>query len=80
MKLYEDLIKIADFVFYGKEREKNNKLRKNVDKTSIVSKKSKQENGPKIIKGFNNVTYYWYVAEKANKTISKYSDIFHRHD
>ena len=80
LKLYEDLIKIADFVFYGKEREKNNKLRKNVDKTSIVSKKSKQENGPKIIKGFNNVTYYWYVAEKANKTISKYSNIIHCHD
>ena len=80
LKLYEDLIKIADFVFYGKEREKNNKLRKNVDKTSIVSKKSKQENGPKIIKGFNNVTYYWYIAEKANKTISKYSNIIHCHD
>ena len=75
LKLYEDLIKIADFVFYGKEKEKT-KMRKNIDKLSSVSKKSKQESDFKMIKGFNNIAFYWYRAEKANKTIRSYSHIY----
>ena len=76
LKLYEDLIKIADFVFYGKEREKINKMRKNIDKASSLSKKSKTENNFKIIKGFNNITYYWYINEKAKRTIRRYTNFY----
>ena len=80
LKLYEDLIKIADFVFYGKEKEKINKMRKNVDKNSLISKiskMSKQENTNfKPIRGFDNITYYWYINEKNNKTIRRYTNIY----
>ena len=76
LKLYEDLIKITDFVFYGKEKEKLNKNKKNLDKSSSVSKKSKPENSIKIIKGFENITYYWYMTEKVNRTIRRYTNIY----
>ena len=76
LKLYEDLIKIADYVFYGKEKEKLNKMRKNIDKSSSLSKKSKPESNLKIIKGFNNITYYWYITEKANRNIRRYTNIY----
>ena len=76
LKLYEDLIKIADYVFYGKEKEKLNKMRKNIDKSSSFSKKSKPESNLKIIKGFNNITYYWYITEKANRNIRRYTNIY----
>jgi len=51
LKLYEDLIKISNYVFYGdeKEKEKSNKIKKNLDKSSTISKKSKQDNSIKII-------------------------------
>ena len=76
LKIYEDLIKITDYVFYGKEKEKYNKIKKNLDKSSSVSKKSKSENSIKIIKGFDNITYYWYMTEKVNKTIRRYTNIY----
>lgn len=76
LKLYEDLIKITDFVFYGKGKEKLNKNKKNLDKSSSVSKKSKPENSIKIIKGFENITYYWYMTEKVNRTIRRYTNIY----
>ena len=76
LKQYEDLIKITDYVFYGKEKEKINKMRKNIDKNSSISKKSKPENSFKIIKGFNNITFYWYIAEKNNRNIKRYSEIY----
>ena len=77
LKLYEDLIKITDYVFYGKEKEKINKMRKNIDKSSSISKKSKPEKDNfKIIRGFNNITYYWYINEKNNKTIRRYTNIY----
>ena len=76
LKLYEDLIKITDFVFYGKEKEKLNKNKKNLDKSSSVSKKSKPENSIKFIKGFENITYYWYMTEKVNRTIRRYTNIY----
>ena len=76
LKLYEDLIKITDFVFYGKEKEKLNKNQTILDKSSSVSKKSKPENSIKIIKGFENITYYWYMTEKVNRTIRRYTNIY----
>ena len=77
LKLYEDLIKITDYVFYGKEKEKINKMRKNIDKSSSVSKISKPENSNfKLIQGFNNITYYWYINEKNNRSIRRYTNIF----
>ena len=76
LKLYEELIKITDYVFYGKEKDKTNKMRKNIDKSSSVSKKSKQENNIKIIKGINNIAYYWYNNEKENRNIRRYTNIY----
>ena len=76
LKLYEDLIKITDYVFYGKEKEKYNKIKKNLDKSSSVSKKSKPENNIRIIKGFDNITYYWYMTEKVNRTIRRCTNIY----
>ena len=76
LKLYEDLIKITDYVFYGKEKEKYNKIKKNLDKSSSVSKKSKSENNIRIIKGFDNITYYWYMTEKVNRTIRRCTNIY----
>ena len=76
LKAYGDLIKIADYVFYEKEKEKVNKMRKNIDKSSTISKKSKPEGDFKLVKGFDDITYYWYIAEKANRNIRKYADIY----
>ena len=76
LKLYEELIKITDYVFYDKEKDKTNKMRKNIDKSSSVSKKSKQENNIKIIKGINNIAYYWYNNEKENRNIRRYTNIY----
>ena len=76
LKLYEDLIKITDLVFYGKEKEKPNKTKKNLDKASSLSKISKSENRIKIIRGFENITYYWYMTEKMNRTIRRYTNIY----
>ena len=76
LKLYEELIKITDYVFHGKEKDKTNKMRKNIDKSSSVSKKSKQENNIKIIKGINNIAYYWYNNEKENRNIRRYTNIY----
>ena len=76
LKLYEDLIKITDLVFYGKEKEKPNKTKKNLDKASSLSKRSKSENRIKIIRGFENITYYWYMTEKMNRTIRRYTNIY----
>ena len=78
LKLYEDLIKISNYVFYGdeKEKEKSNKIKKNLDKSSTISKKSKQDNSIKIIKGINNIAYYWYTSEKENKNIRRYTNIY----
>ena len=45
-------------------------MRKNIDKSSSLSKKSKPESNLKIIKGFNNITYYWYITENMIQTIN----------
>ena len=76
LKLYEDLIKITDYVFYGKEKEKYNRIKKNLDKSSSASKKSKPENNIRIIRGFDNITYYWYMTEKVNRTMRRYTNIY----
>ena len=87
LKLYNDLIKITDYVYYGIEKGKINKMRRNIDK-SIVSKNSVKHsnnntntntkannNDFKIIRGFNNILYYWYTNEKNNKNIKKFTYI-----
>ena len=87
LKLYNDLIKITDYVYYGIEKGKINKMRRNIDK-SIISKNSVKHsnnntntntkannNDFKIIRGFNNILYYWYTNEKNNKNIKKFTYI-----
>ena len=62
-------------------------MRRNIDK-SIVSKNSVKHsnnntntntkannNDFKIIRGFNNILYYWYTNEKNNKNIKKFTYI-----
>ena len=84
MKYYENLLNLSDYLYNGRDKEKNNyqnKLRMNIYHTSTntnfhklgsvsnISVSDKSNNEIKNIrKDCKYITYYWYINAKKNKS------------
>lgn len=84
MKFYENLLNLADFVYNGRDKEKNNNQNKlrmniyhsstsnNINKFGRVSKSPINDKNNKEIKNIRKdckyITYYWYFNAKKNKS------------